>query len=108
MSCHVCSRAHSPRLSFYCTTCARNQLYQLRLENARLGLEKEALGRQIESAVAGERTERKGSEVEVAQDSEQKQSPWAVQVAQTEGALSLARSKATVAHMDMLKSEIKE
>jgi hypothetical protein len=108
MSCHVCSRAHSPRLSFYCTTCARNQLYQLRLENARLGLEKEALGRQIESAVAGERTERKGSEVEFAQDSEQKQSPWAVQVAQTERALSLARSEATVAHMDMLKSEIKE
>jgi Vacuolar sorting 38 and autophagy-related subunit 14 len=108
MSCHVCSRAHSSRLSFYCSTCARNQLYQLRLENARLGLEKEALGRQIESAVASERTQCKGSEAEVADDSEQKQPTWAVHVAQTEGALSLTRSKATITHMDMLKSEIKE
>lgn len=108
MSCHVCSRAHSSRLSFYCSTCARNQLYQLRLENARLGLEKETLGRQIESAVASERTQRRGSQVEVADDSEQKQPTWAVQVAQTEGALSLAKSKATITHMDILKSEIKE
>ncbi|KAJ5139134.1 uncharacterized protein N7515_003982 [Penicillium bovifimosum] len=52
MSCSICSRAPHSRLPFHCPTCARNQLYQLRIENTQILLEKEGLGRQIETAVA--------------------------------------------------------
>lgn len=51
MSCPVCTSAHS-RLPFLCSTCARNRLYQLRLEYTQILLEKEALGRRIESTVS--------------------------------------------------------
>lgn len=52
MSCQICATSHS-RQSFLCPTCARNRLYQLRLENAQNILEKEALARQIELAALG-------------------------------------------------------
>ncbi|KAE8376189.1 UV radiation resistance protein and autophagy-related subunit 14-domain-containing protein, partial [Aspergillus bertholletiae] len=52
MSCHVCSRAPTSRLKYLCPSCARNQLYQLRIENARILLEKESLEQQINNAVS--------------------------------------------------------
>ncbi|KAL1975296.1 hypothetical protein VTN31DRAFT_3688 [Thermomyces dupontii] len=36
MNCHTCSRPPSDHLPFYCATCACNQLYPLRYENARV------------------------------------------------------------------------
>ncbi|KAK6824260.1 hypothetical protein RU639_005334 [Aspergillus parasiticus] len=52
MSCHVCSRAPTSRLKYLCPSCARNQLYQLRIENARILLENESLGQQINETVS--------------------------------------------------------
>lgn len=51
MSCSICSRVPHSRLSFHCPTCARNQLYQLRINNAQVLLEKEALEQKIETAI---------------------------------------------------------
>lgn len=56
MSCHICATSQS-RQSFLCPTCARNCIYQLRLENARTLLEKGALARQIEAAVSDGRSQ---------------------------------------------------
>lgn len=53
MSCSVCS-AHS-RL-FHCPTCARNQLYQLRIDNTQVLLEKEDLQKQVEAVQSPLRT----------------------------------------------------
>ncbi|KAL4888121.1 UV radiation resistance protein and autophagy-related subunit 14-domain-containing protein, partial [Aspergillus ambiguus] len=50
MSCHVCAQAPSSRTRYFCPTCARNQLYQLRLQHATVLLEKESIGKQIEDA----------------------------------------------------------
>src|SRR5436305_1641205 len=51
MECDICSRIISSNLPFHCITCARNVLYEPRLEATRVLLEKECLGRRIESAV---------------------------------------------------------
>ncbi|KAK2741032.1 hypothetical protein FQN57_005768 [Myotisia sp. PD_48] len=52
MSCHVCSRPPNSRLSFYCPTCARNQVYQLRYDYASVLLEKNSVGDRIEKSIA--------------------------------------------------------
>ncbi|KAL5333220.1 UV radiation resistance protein and autophagy-related subunit 14-domain-containing protein [Aspergillus crustosus] len=51
MSCELCTRAQNPHLRFLCPTCARNHLYQIRVDNATVLLEKECLRHHIESAV---------------------------------------------------------
>lgn len=51
MECEACSRPAGPRLAFHCTTCARNLLYQPRIDQASVLLEKEALGSQIAQAI---------------------------------------------------------
>ncbi|KAK2820027.1 hypothetical protein FQN49_007791, partial [Arthroderma sp. PD_2] len=52
MGCHVCSQPPNPRLGFHCPTCARNQLYGLRFDHARILLEKDTAGAQIEESIA--------------------------------------------------------
>ncbi|KAE8348057.1 UV radiation resistance protein and autophagy-related subunit 14-domain-containing protein [Aspergillus coremiiformis] len=52
MNCHVCTRASTSQIRYLCSTCARSQLYQLRIESARILLEKESLGHQIDNAVS--------------------------------------------------------
>jgi chromosome segregation ATPase len=52
MQCGICSRRYVSKLPFNCTTCARNALYELRLENASVLVDKEALGRQVEASIS--------------------------------------------------------
>jgi chromosome segregation ATPase len=59
MECDICSRTPSSNLLFHCITCARNVLYEPRLEATRVLLEKGSLSRRIEKAV---NTRPKGSE----------------------------------------------
>ena len=61
MGCHVCSQRPSSRLGFYCPTCARNQLYGLRYNHARVLLDKDAAGVQIEASIA--RNARENAEI---------------------------------------------
>ncbi|KAL1965955.1 hypothetical protein VTN77DRAFT_4895 [Rasamsonia byssochlamydoides] len=101
MSCHICSRTNSSRLPFYCPTCARSQLYLLRYETARILLEKDAVGREIEAAVTGNTPTHGGGE--------SRQNPrWTIQAAQTEQARSSERTRAIRAQVEVLKKEIKE
>ena len=59
MECDICSRTSSLNLPFHCITCARNVLYEPRLEASRVLLEKESLGKTIENVV---KTRPKGSD----------------------------------------------
>ena len=52
MECDICRRPASSRLPFHCITCARNVVYESRLLYAQVLLQKEALGKDIEHAVA--------------------------------------------------------
>lgn len=46
--CQVCLRTPDIKLPFFCPTCARNVLYELRIKLAQTLLNKEGLGREIE------------------------------------------------------------
>ena len=52
MQCDICFRTGGYQLPFLCPTDARNQLYDPRIQNARLLLEKESLDREISSLLA--------------------------------------------------------
>ena len=51
MGCTICSRHPSTSLPLFCTTCARNALYEPRLESAQLLLQKEACKKEVEQAL---------------------------------------------------------
>lgn len=110
MTCHICSRAPNSRLPFYCPTCARNQLYQLRVENARVILEKEFLGQQIEDTISRgtlqEEATEPGTTPRRLQDDASRR--WALQVATTRQAESAARTRALNDRIRSLKAEIKD
>lgn len=50
MECGICSRKDGAQVGMHCTVCARTAIYGLRLEHARLLLEKETLSRKFEQA----------------------------------------------------------
>ena len=50
MECDICSRKDGAQVGMHCTVCARTAIYGLRLDNARLLIEKEALSRKFEQA----------------------------------------------------------
>ena len=58
VQCQVCARTPDSSRGFFCKTCARNVLYQPRIENAALLIGKESLAKEIEQAViAGSESE---------------------------------------------------
>jgi chromosome segregation ATPase len=52
MECEICSRKDVSNVGMHCTVCARTSIYALRLEAARLLLEKERLGQSIEKSTS--------------------------------------------------------
>ena len=52
MQCDICFRSGGQKLPFLCPTDARNRLYECRLQNAYVLLEKDALDREISTLVA--------------------------------------------------------
>ncbi len=48
MECDICCRKNVAQVGMHCTVCARTAIYGLRLESARLLLEKESLSRKLE------------------------------------------------------------
>ncbi|KAF7713222.1 Uncharacterized protein PECH_002208 [Penicillium ucsense] len=107
MSCFVCSSAHS-RQPFLCPTCARNQLYPLRLENAKIILEKERLGREIEASVSIESAPPTSSVPEQAHLRQTEKSPaWTLQTVSGLQASSSARKDDLRRQIEVLKQEIK-
>ena len=57
--CQVCLRTPDSSLPFYCQTCGRNVLYEVRLKHAQTLLEKETLAKEINAkalSVAGEKS----------------------------------------------------
>ncbi|KAK2759081.1 hypothetical protein FQN54_003180 [Arachnomyces sp. PD_36] len=107
MSCHICSRQPGSRLHFNCTTCTRNQLYQLRLDTAKILLEKDALGKKIQAAV-DVKDEGPTSGAASSQQEQKHSVRWAVQAANTREAQSAATTKAVLGHVEVLKQEIKK
>jgi hypothetical protein len=110
MNCHVCSRSNNSRLPFYCRTCALNQLYPLRLENVRLLLHKDALGREIaDLSRHGINKEDGGlSPAKCAGSSRQPAGSMAIQQTRLEEAKSAVKIRAIRSHIEALRNEIEE
>ncbi|KAJ5545315.1 hypothetical protein N7535_006302 [Penicillium sp. DV-2018c] len=109
MSCSICSRAPHSHLPFHCPTCARNQLYQLRIENTQVLLEKESLGRQIETAVAyDDSSHLPPSHGQESSAVNKTCSPrWVLQTIRNHYAESLARRESLSLQLENLKLEVK-
>ena len=97
MSCQICCGPPKKRLEFCCSTCARNQLYQLRVDYAKVLLEKESAGNQIEAAVAKSEG---GTEAHP--------SRWAIQAAHTRKSQSVAKTQTMRDHMAVLKEDMRK
>ena len=100
MTCHVCYRPPSERLRFLCPTCARNELYPLRIDQVNALLEKDASGREIENAVEKNEGGDAGSEAEP--------NRWSIQAANTRASQSTARAQLMKERMAVLRKEIAE
>ncbi|GFF92550.1 conserved hypothetical protein [Aspergillus lentulus] len=110
MNCPICSRVSNSRLRFYCPTCACNKLYTLRIDNARVLLEKEALGRQLEKALLHQTStlSHRRSEECSTQSPNKVPSPQDVLQIINAKAESSIRRKELALQIQQLKSEIKD
>ncbi|KAL1867584.1 hypothetical protein Plec18167_008584 [Paecilomyces lecythidis] len=112
MSCHVCtvcSRSPTSRRPFYCSTCARNQLYQLRVDNAQILLEKEYVRRQVEAIVISGNGHGEEEQSEIpASDLQESSRRWSVHATHNKESQSSARRKAITERIESLKASIRE
>lgn len=108
MNCDVCHRPASSKLPFLCSTCVRNDLYGLRLENVNVLLQKEELGRQVEEVINGTKAgdaSRGGEDVEAVDKTAGR---WTIETARASQAESAERTRTIHDHIEILKKEIKD
>ncbi|KAL2869929.1 Atg14 domain-containing protein [Aspergillus lucknowensis] len=110
MSCDICTRAQTSRLHLLCPTCARNQLYSLRLESATLLLEKESLSQQVEAAVKPKLRTETPSDAREKYDTAPKNgssNPWTLQIITSNQVRSSGRMRVIATQIESIQSEIK-
>ncbi|RAL01506.1 Atg14 domain-containing protein [Aspergillus ibericus CBS 121593] len=111
MSCHTCFRAPASRIRFFCPTCARNQLYQLRVENARILLEKQSIAEQIETTVTlgtAQAEQSRKHDVNPVSCEDGLSREWSLQIIAKEQAESSTRMKSVSDQIENLMSEIND
>ncbi|KAL4977845.1 UV radiation resistance protein and autophagy-related subunit 14-domain-containing protein [Aspergillus desertorum] len=109
MSCDICTRTQAS--AFLCPTCARNRLYQLRIDSTSILLEREYLGQQIEAATNpgdehGKHLSGPGNhntELERGRPG-----AWTLQSIKNEGSRSAARIEIIANHIKSLRSQVKD
>lgn len=108
MSCHICASSHS-RLPLLCPTCARNLLYRLRLENTQILLEKEALGRQVESSLSLDGSHKQSATTEGNRPDTDHESSrrWALQAISSQQATSSVRREDLNRQIEALNENIR-
>ncbi len=104
MQCDICLRSSSTRLPFNCSSCARNVLYETRIQLTQTILESEAVGKDVESntAVKPALSQNKASINAKFPDI----SPaWALEQAISEQAASAERTRDILIHVEALRIE---
>jgi Vacuolar sorting 38 and autophagy-related subunit 14 len=107
MECDVCMRPPSSKLPFCCPLCVRNVLYEPRLRNAKIILEKEQLTSRIEtidSAANGLEEELRARDVK--QDG-QANGKWSIESSSIKRAQAKDRTRDIQEHTQILKDEIR-
>lgn len=105
MQCDICQRSASSLLPFNCTLCARDALYQPRLQLAQTLLHRESLGKEVERCVKGSSKVKKTSNSATAKPAEHN-AKWAVERAAAEQVISEEETQTVLAHVGSLREEI--
>lgn len=108
MDCDFCSRVSSPKLPFYCVTCARNHLYGLRLENAKVLIDKERKSQEVGKTIESLDSLQKGHSNRGDDDQHTASPRWLIENAKTRKAQSEERAQAMSQHSEVLKKQIQE
>ena len=108
--CQVCLRTPENKLLFFCPTCARNALYELRLKHAQVLLSKEALAKEIESIALAQNSD--GGKISLKEPSSEATLRPGNRVVLEETRSAVARSKTrTTALLDectVLRSQVEK
>lgn len=104
MQCDICHRSASTRLPFNCTICARDALYQARIQQAQVLLETESLGKDIKRRTEGV-TLPKGVVHAGGAKSQDPDPTWIVQRAKAEQVDSRDKTNIIITHVDTLREE---
>jgi hypothetical protein len=105
MQCDICLRNGGHKLPFLCPTDARNILYEPRVENARILLEKDALDRQI-TAIKSPKHVTEPSDEASDSTSRETRTRWDIEIAQMERDIAVDRTQQIIAQADKLRSKI--
>lgn len=105
MQCDICHRSASSRLPFNCTLCARNALYQPRIELAQALLYRESLGKEVDQAVKSSSKPRKTTNPTSTKFFETSPT-WVARRAAAEQTLSEEKTRTLHDHVQSLRDEI--
>lgn len=109
MSCDICARVQAS--TFLCQTCARSRLYQLRTDTAKVLLEREYLGQQIDAAINPSLSQEKLSGEDSKHNVQGETGTtrlWALQSLSNQQTQSSTRMKALACQIEDLQSRIKD
>lgn len=109
MQCDICCRPASSRLPVNCTLCARDALYQPRVQLAQALLQKEELGKEVEQLTLTPSRPGKTPASKAAKQQEPQLSiAWTLQRAAAEQVLSDGKTESTLRHVQILRDEIRK
>lgn len=104
MQCEICHRSASSRLPFNCTICARDTLYQPRIQLAQTLLHTESLGKEVEQNVLGTSKQEKARSSAGVRTSGLNPT-WTVHRAASEQVFSEEKTQAVLSHVEALREE---
>ena len=104
MQCEICHRSASSRLSFNCTLCARNALYQPRTQLAQILLHTESLGKEVEQNLSEILKQDKARSLAGTNNSELNPT-WTVHRAASEQVISEDKTRNVLSHIEALQKE---
>lgn len=109
MQCDICSRPGSILLPLNCSTCARNALYEPRLQYAQILLQKETLGKDIEKVLTVGKVTEKGPSLQKSPRDVEDLAPgqYYLESLHSRRIESLDRTRSTLSHVEALREETK-
>lgn len=104
MQCEICNRPASSRLPFNCTLCARDALYQPRIQLAQTLLHTESLGKEVERNVVATSKREKVKSSAGARISDLNHT-WTIHRAASDQSISEEKTQVVLSHVEALREE---
>ena len=104
MQCDICLRSSSSRLSFNCTTCARNALYEIRIQLVQTLLQNEAIGKDVQRNIGVEPASNK-SKISTTTRLAEINPSWALGQTSGDQIALKERTQVILSHIEALRKE---